>query len=195
MSWMRYLAVPLLAGIAVTSTSHAADDVDGATIAEARSLAEGFMTELKQALTEAIEEGGPANAIGVCSRAAPGIATELSVDSGWAVGRTALRVRNPRNAPSPEERAVLLRFQERAQAGEDMASLEHVAIEGEGDGRYVHYMKAIPTAAVCTTCHGSDIEPGLLETIRATYPQDAATGFEIGELRGAFTFVKPLASD
>ncbi|HEX6142283.1 MAG TPA: DUF3365 domain-containing protein [Geminicoccaceae bacterium] len=195
MPWMRSLAVPVLAGLGLTHPAQAAENVDDATVAEARSLAQGFMTELKQALTEAIEEGGPANAIGVCSRAAPGIATELSVDSGWAVGRTALRVRNPRNAPSPEERAVLLRFQERAQAGEDMASLEHVAIEGEGESRYIHYMKAIPTADLCTTCHGSDIEPGLLETIRAAYPQDAATGFDAGDLRGAFTFVKPLASD
>jgi hypothetical protein len=30
------------------------------------------------------------------------------------------------------------------------------------------------------------------DAIRASYPADAATGFDQGELRGAFTFVKPL---
>lgn len=150
------------------------------------------MTDLKQELMAAIQEGGPANAISVCGRAAPGISTQLSERSGWAVGRTALRVRNPRNAPSLQERAVLLRFKERAQAGEDLAGMEHTTVAGEGDGRYLHYMKAIPTAELCTTCHGSNVDPDLLRTIRTAYPQDAATGFEPGELRGAFTFVKPL---
>jgi hypothetical protein len=34
-----------------------------------------------------------------------------------------------------------------------------------------------------------------LTTIRETYPQDEATGFKPGELRGAFSFYKPLAAE
>lgn len=41
---------------------------------------------------------------------APAMAERLSRASGAEVGRTALRVRNPANAPDAHERAVLERF-------------------------------------------------------------------------------------
>jgi len=191
----RTLLLLVVVSMIAVSTGHAGDGVPKADLAEARALAKDFMTDLKHALIGAIEEGGPAHAIPVCAAAAPGIATRLSQTSGWAVGRTALRVRNPRNAPSPKERAVLMRFSQRAAAGEELAAMEYASVGGEGEGRYLHYMKAIPMGEVCATCHGSNVDPALLQTIRATYPQDAATGFAPGELRGAFTFVKPLGGE
>jgi hypothetical protein len=51
-------------------------------------------------------------------------------------------------------------------------------------------MKAIPVGQVCLTCHGSDIAPELRTEINTYYPEDMATGFELGELRGAFTITK-----
>lgn len=159
---------------------------------EARALARRFSERLQAALKGALEEGGPVAAIGICREQAPSIAGELSREGDWAVGRTALRVRNPRNAPSVRERAVLMRFLRRAEAGEDLADMEHAAILGESGDRHLHYMKAIATDGVCLTCHGTTLGPELKDAIRASYPADAATGFEQGELRGAFTFVKPL---
>ena len=53
------------------------------------------------------------------------------------------------------------------------------------DGR-VHFMSAIPMAEQpCAMCHGSDIDPDLKAHIDSLYPDDAATGFEPGTLRGA----------
>lgn len=163
-----------------------------AQIDEARALAKRFSERLKGALQGALQEGGPVAAIGICREQAPSIAGELSREGDWAVGRTALRVRNPRNAPSVRERAVLMRFLRRAEAGEDLAGMEHAVIIGEQGDRHLHYMKAIPTGGLCLTCHGTSLGPELKDAIRASYPADAATGFEQGELRGAFTFVKPL---
>jgi len=179
------LLLPAAAGAAATQPSEA-------QLQEARELARKFFMDLKGELTAAIQEGGPVNAIHVCRTAAPGIAGELSTRSGWAVGRTALKVRNPRNAPSVRERAVLMSFLDRAAAGEELKTMEDAAVIAEGGRKYLHYMKAIPTAGVCLTCHGDALSPDLEHAIRETYPADAATGFEQGELRGAFTFVKPL---
>lgn len=187
-------------GPPTASTRHPAAKAPSATttkptaaqIDEARGLAKRFSERLQGALQSALAEGGPEMAIGVCREEAPSIAGELSREGDWAVGRTALRVRNPRNAPSVRERAVLMRFLRRAEAGEDLAGMEHAAIVGEGDDRLLHYMKAIPTGGLCLTCHGKSLAPGLKDAIRASYPADAATGFEQGELRGAFTFVRPL---
>lgn len=188
----RTLAAALATLALAAPTALPAAQPSEADLKEARALAKEFMTSLKGELQAAIAAGGPVNAIKVCRSVAPGIAGEISSKSGWAVGRTALKVRNPRNAPSVRERAVLMNFMARAEKGEDLTKMESAAVIEEGDRRYLHYMKAIPTGGVCLTCHGSDLAPDLEQAIRETYPADAATGFEAGELRGAFTFVKPL---
>lgn len=192
MKWLSAIALAaLLAGSSLPGPAQAAEPGE-AQLIEARKLAQAFFTSLKGELEAAMAEGGPVNAIGVCRTMAPGIAGELSQKSGWAVGRTALRVRNPRNAPSVRERAVLMDFLARSRAGQDIKTMESAAVIEEGGRRYLHYMKAIPTGEVCLTCHGSELSPQLRRAIHEVYPSDAATGFEAGELRGAFTFVKPL---
>lgn len=188
-------SLALIVALSASFAVPAAEPDTEAYVREARQLTGQFARELKGALQAAIEAGGPVNAISVCREEAPGIAGQLSQQSGWAVGRTALRVRNPRNAPSVRERAVLLDFQARLAAGEPPQAIERATVVAEGGDRYLHYMRAIPTAEVCTLCHGASIERGLQDTIRASYPADAATGFEVGELRGAFTFVRPLSAE
>ena len=52
--------------------------------------------------------------------------------------------------------------------------------------------KAIPTAAMCLTCHGSDLASDVEGKLDELYPKDAARGFSVGDLRGAFTLNKAL---
>ena len=197
-------ALAIAAGLGLTAAASPAraDEAQAATgevpqaeIEAARGLVKGFFTELKGELQSAIKEGGPAHAIGVCQEVAPSIAGEMSEKSGWAVGRTALKVRNPRNTPSVRERAVLMEFKQRHAEGESFKTMESATVVEEGDRRYLHYMKAIPTQEVCLACHGSNVKKPVQEAIAAQYPADAATGFKQGELRGAFTFVKPLTAE
>jgi len=54
------------------------------------------------------------------------------------------------------------------------------------------YMKAIPTGPQCVVCHGENVAPALAETIQRLYPDDQATGFAPGDLRGAFTVTVEL---
>lgn len=68
---------------------------------------------------------------------------------------------------------------------------QETATRESGQWRY-RYMKAIPLGELCANCQGTDIAPDLAAAIRAKYPQDQATGFKVGELRGAFTLSKPL---
>ena len=166
--------------------------VSSTDLEAARALTKKFAKSLKGELQAAIAEGGPENAISVCRMVAPGIAGQISTESGWAVGRTALKVRNPRNAPSVRERAVLMSFLARQENGESLAGMESAAVIREGERDYLHYMKAIPTGGLCLTCHGSNVAPNVRAAIQETYPADAATGFRKGELRGAFTLVKPV---
>jgi hypothetical protein len=160
---------------------------------EARAAIKTFAGTLMSTLTEAMQESGPVNAIAVCKVDAPRIAAEVGQSSSWAVARTSLKVRNPDNAPDLWEREVLESFAERMSAGENPAMIEHIErIEGDG-GAFIRYMKAIPTAEPCITCHGANLQPELAARIDELYPADQARGFEVGELRGAFTLSKPVA--
>jgi hypothetical protein len=160
-------------------------------IAEGRSLSRQLGGELKAELEKAMAEGGPIAAIGVCRERAPAIAARLSAQSGARVGRTALEVRNPANAPDGIERALLEQFESELASGKFAGPLEAAFEINRGGQVERRYMRAIPTEAVCVTCHGKQLAPDLAAAIVKLYPDDQATGFEPGRLRGAFSVVWP----
>lgn len=156
-------------------------------VAQAREATKQLQETLQRALKEAMVTGGPQGAVEACNLQALPLTEQLSQDLGAEIGRTALRTRNAANAPDAWEEEQLRRFQERLTNGDAAATLEAV-LEDETSLRY---MKAIPMQEPCATCHGTDVDPALRERIQALYPQDKATGFKIGELRGAFTVTLP----
>ncbi len=165
-------------------------------VGKSRTLTMQLGTELKGELTRAIEQGGPVAAIPVCRDRAPAIAARLSEQSGAKVSRTALRVRNPSNAPDELQRAVLEQFAEQLAAmptGTPSASGPPEAVfEIKGtNGIERRYMRAIPTDPLCLTCHGTALSPEISAAIQGAYPKDAATGFSQGQLRGAFSVIWP----
>lgn len=165
-----------------------------AWVEQSRQLTMQLGGQLKGELTKAIAEGGPIAAINVCYLRAPEIAAQLSQASGARVGRTALRVRNPSNAPDELERSVLEQFATDLGSGSVDRPLEAVFEIRRGDAVERRYMRAIPTDALCLTCHGKSIAPELAAAIARDYPKDQATGFEQGQLRGAFSVVWPAPS-
>ena len=155
-----------------------------------KRLATGLQTELKAAKAER----GPGGAVKVCQQLAPQIAAELKEETGWEIRRTALKVRNPKNRPRPQELLVLQAYAARAARGEALAEMETAQVEVREGERGVHFMKAIPVQEACLGCHGSELAPGVAEALRAAYPEDQAVGFAEGDLRGAFSLFKPLAA-
>ncbi len=169
-----------------------AEPTDAERAAQSRELIKGFAQRLQGELKAAMAAGGPERAIPVCHTAAPAITRDKAAEKGWSVGRTALKLRNPANAPDPWERSVLEAFQEQLAQGADPATLERYETTMQNGRRVFRYMKAIPTQKACLTCHGPDVKASLRKQITELYPQDQAVGFQLGELRGAFTIVQPL---
>ena len=161
-------------------------------VGEAKTIIKEFFSRLKGELQAAMQSGGPVNAVQVCRQRAPAIAAELSESSGWEVGRTSLKLRNPANAPDAWELAVLERFEQRKAGGEDPAGIAHGEVVEEDGEKTFRFMKAIPTAELCVTCHGAALPPDLEATLDRLYPTDRARGFQVGDIRGAFTLSKPL---
>jgi hypothetical protein len=191
---MTRIAPLLLAVLAPASLLAAEDASTPAWVEQSRQLANQLGGQLKAELAAAIAAGGPVSAIEVCHSRAPEIAAKLSQESGAEVGRTALRVRNPANAPTGIERDVLEQFSADLASGKAQMPLEAV-FEIDRDGQVERrYMRAIPTDALCLTCHGKSLAPEVAAAIARDYPSDEATGFEQGQLRGAFVVTWPPAS-
>lgn len=188
---MHRTILALGAILVIVAPSAMAQELEQRT-AESRAVAQAFSQELRELLMQAIKAGGPAEGIAVCNTAAPEIAHSHAEAQGWSVGRTSLKVRNPDNAPDPWESAVMQQFEARKAAGEDSAALEFAEIVATADGEVFRYMKAIPTAEPCLACHGSNIAPDVAAKLQELYPEDQATGFAAGDLRGAFTIEQPI---
>jgi Protein of unknown function (DUF3365) len=177
--------------VAIVGSALAAEDLEQRAEAS-RKAADILRGKLVAELTEAMKAGGPASAIEVCQLKAADIATATSGEVGWEVGRTSLKVRNPANAPDEWETAVLHDFEQRKAAGEDPAKLEfYEVVEHDGKSQF-RYMKAIPTGAPCLACHGKEMDPAVAAKVQKLYPEDQATGFSAGDIRGAFTITQPM---
>lgn len=180
---MRFITLSLLATLSAPAL---AADVQQLT-AEGAALIPPFQQQLLDTVKAAMQEGGPVKAVEACQLLAPQITAQHS-QAPWKVGRTALKLRNPNNAPDAWERQVLEQFAARAAAGEPVMELKHAEIV---DGEF-RLMKAIPTGEPCLACHGQNLKPELAAVIDQRYPQDQARGFAPGELRGAFTLRRSL---
>ena len=157
--------------------------------AEAINISKRFGGNLKPRLKEALKSGGPVKAINVCSRKAPEIASELSHETGWQVKRVSLKPRNSSTAvPDEWETKILQQFNERLAQGESPGQLAHGEIV---NGRF-RFIKAQPVESICLTCHGKNVTEKIRNTLRKNYPDDKATGYSLGEIRGAFSLSKKL---
>ncbi len=176
----------LLAGCASEQKTNADN------VAEAKGIIKEFFGNLKGELEKAMQAGGPTQAILTCKGRAPIIADESSKKSGWDVGRTSLKLRSPANAPDPWERQVLEQFAARKAKGEDLANMDYSEVVTENGKKTFRYMKAIPVQDLCITCHGTNLKPDVVASLKKLYPTDQATGYKVGDLRGAFSLSKNL---
>ena len=116
----------------------------------------------------AVEEGNEA------------ITAQVGLQQGVEVGRTSHRLRNPKNAPRAWVAPYVAQW-----AGKKVDEVQPVVVDL---GDRVGLLRPIPTAALCTTCHGTEAQlaPEVREVIRQAYPEDQGVGFAEGDLRGVF---------
>jgi hypothetical protein len=180
---------------AAAFASPALADDNARYLEESRALAKSLQGQLAPLLMKEIKERGPDGAIGVCTTIAPAVASDLSRKHGVKVSRVSLRTRNPvLGTPDAWEQSVLADFDRRAAAGEKPDAIEFGEVVTEPAGRSWRYMKALPVMQLCTNCHGpaDALAPAVKARLQAEYPHDKATGYGVGQLRGAVTVKRPL---
>ena len=164
----RILVALVLIGGAAAAPPDAAE--------QGKALLLPFKVELKAALQNGLADG-PAAAIDACRVEAPEIAERHSAN-GIRLGRSSHRLRNPANE-GPEW------IRETLDIYVSNPDLREPVVVDLGPDR-TGYIEPILTAPVCLTCHGTSVPNELRNTIDAHYPEDRATGFKTGDLRGVF---------
>ena len=158
-------------------------------VKQAKGKIKLFAGDLKKTLGQGMKSKGPAEAINLCNIQAPAIASAHS-ESDWAISRTSLKIRNSNNIANDWQNDILQDFERRKAAGEPVKDIATSLVR---DGSF-YFVKAIPTAQICTTCHGKSINPQVAARLSELYPGDKAIGFDVGDIRGAFMVSKKLSS-
>jgi hypothetical protein len=181
--------VPDTVTVSAAVSSAASDPVD-----RAKAAAQAFSGQLRARLQAAMQEGGPTAAVEVCHAEAPRIAETVMAEHGVRLGRVAMpgRNRNVAQAAQGWQLATLESFQQAVSGG--AAAAEQVAVVREGlpEGVALRMMRGIATEPVCVACHGTAVSPAVRDIIARHYPGDGATGFEVGDLRGALWVEVPI---
>jgi hypothetical protein len=74
---------------------------------------------------------------------------------------------------------------------------EIIEVMRAADGTYeLQYVRPILMQARCLPCHGdpASLDPAVHALLARRYPEDRATGYRVGDLRGAVSVRVPLAT-
>lgn len=167
----------------------------GALTAETKKAVLPVVPKVVAAMQDAIASQGVAGAIPVCKEQAPALIKEVRDSTGWSIRRVSLKTRNAeRGTPDLWEVRQLADFNIRAGNGEKPETIEKSEIVNVDGKPVFRYMKALPVGDACLKCHGptETLDAGLKAKLAETYPQDRATGYSKGEIRGALTVKRPL---
>ena len=163
-----------------------------AEIAGAKTTIKQYAAALQTELKTAMQTGGPVAAIGVCNTQAMPITAQVAAEHGIQLSRVSLKNRSPANVPNEWQTAVLQDFNRQQAAGKDITKLAWSETVNTDSGREFRFMKAIPTAEVCLKCHGSQLAPEVSQVLSDIYPEDKATGYSVGDIRGAFVLTRKI---
>lgn len=179
--WMGLVAV----------TAGSAWAMDGVP-ADMQAVAKNLPPKLMAVVRSEIQANGVDGAVSACHEKAPALAKEAALANGMQIRRVSLKNRNPKAVPDAWEVSVLQDFDRRAALGEAPASLEASTVEKQNGQTIFRYMKALHTQDMCLVCHGQPaaMDPLVLQKIKTLYPLDKATGYSVGQIRGAITLKK-----
>ena len=144
------------------------------------------MKNLKNTLQTALKDGNIVEAIKICGSEAQDL-TMLNNTEKTSIKRISLKYRNPANKPTKKEELILKSFEEKLQSGIEFNDLVFKQTITNYKEKTFTYIKAIPVKEVCLNCHGDNVSKKVLKQIKINYPNDKAIGFNLGEIRGAFS--------
>jgi len=162
---------------------------------EARKISNELMDTVRGLLMQEIQKGGFASAVRVCSELAQDMTNRFSTQTGHYLRRVSLRYRNPNNRPDAYETKMLQELDRLNR--EKRLHEEYIEVVEEHGRKYFRYLKPLTVASLCITCHGpkENIPSEVQAILKEKYPDDRATGFLVGDFRGAISVKMALSGD
>lgn len=183
---MPWVAAGLVAVLVVAGCQRAEESAPHEAALKERAVAiarEGFQ-ELTSQVMAAMARSGLTGAVPYCSEQALPITRAVAEKHGVELKRISHKPRNPANRATDAEMALLRQFEAEVRAGRTPEP-----VVSRGDKVVSVYVPIAIPNALCLMCHGRpgvEVSNDLLTTIRRLYPADEATGFAVGDLRGAW---------
>ena len=176
----------MVGGVSHSQQSHQDLQFEQALL-EARQVSKELAEKVRGLLLQEIERGGFLNAVRVCSESAQKITQQFYKDTGHYARRVSLRYRNTNNIPDDYERRKLEEFDFLNR--EKRLGNEYMEVVKEGRQEYLRYMRPLVTISLCLVCHGpkENIPSEIKAILAEKYPDDRATGFLSGDVRGTIS--------
>ena len=141
---------------------------------------------LGKALKTKIQEKGIGEAISFCNTSASPLIQQVESKYHLSIKRVSLKNRNKANIPTELEAKLLDSYLYNWE--NKIESTENIHKNGD---EYI-YVKPIYVKELCLNCHGdleTNITPENHEKLKELYPNDLATGYKTGDLRGMWSIV------
>ncbi|VAX18159.1 hypothetical protein MNBD_NITROSPINAE01-907 [hydrothermal vent metagenome] len=148
---------------------------------------------LSKHLKASIISSGFVKSIDACSTVAQETPKEMNKKSRGTIRRVSLKLRNMKNAPDDYEKTVLLQM-EKDHEKQELKDIYKSVVKNKRGKPTLRVMKPILVKSLCLNCHGTPYtwKRAAIKKVLEIYPNDMATGYASGEVRGAFSVVYPL---
>lgn len=158
-----------------------------------KSIVAETFSLLSSNLQTAIQQGGVSNALPFCSLAASPLTAGMANKHGVTIRRITHKPRNPVDRADATELQILDNFAAALTGTNPPPPL----VTNLTASTATFFAPIILNNELCLKCHGEpgkDISTENVAVIQHLYPQDEATGFKLGDLRGAWRIDIPLSS-
>ena len=166
--------------------SFTAAQLEEIALAEGNRISALAQNALSEQLKQAISEGDVLEAVKFCNVVAYPILDTLATGLDAEIKRASLRLRNPRDAPTDTERKILEQYQSQLNSSEELLPVVEVL-----DEQQILYAKPIVmNNPLCLNCHGAvgtQVSDETHTLLNSLYPEDDATGHQLGNLRGIWS--------
>ena len=183
---MRKIVLLTLSTLALLANPYESNKEELASVIKTgQEVSTTLLQTLGKNLKKEMKANGPIAAATFCTTKAYTLTEDVDKSYGEdiSVKRISLQERNPANIAKGSEKEIL----------EAMQSLSHnnvkmpeYFIERVNKDTYKYYRPLSINKKVCLKCHGNVTKnPKLANYLQKTYPHDKATGYKMGDLRGA----------
>jgi hypothetical protein len=181
----KTLFLSLIILITVSCSNSLSDKERKEYTLKGKEIAEATAKNLVTNLSQKMKSGGVTEAVPFCNTMAYPLTEEIEKKYDVSVKRTSLSIRNNKNSPTEGELIILNQYKNSFINNDTLKPIVNLDNTGKP-----HFYAPILLQKKCMTCHGTVGQEVTIQTdsiIRSYYPDDNATGFKEGDLRGIWS--------